>query len=74
MIESVKKIDLSEIDDAFAAFITIITTVLCYSISDGIILGILSYVIMKVCTGKFKDLNSTLVILSIIFILSFIFK
>lgn len=74
MIESVKKIDLREIDDAFAAFITIITTVLCYSISDGIILGILSYVVMKVCTGKFKELNPTLIILSIIFILSFIFK
>ena len=40
----------------------------------GLILGILSYVVMKVCTGKFKELNPTLIILSIIFILSFIFK
>lgn len=74
MIDSVKKIDLSLIDEAFPAFITMITMVLTYSIADGITLGILSYVIMKLCTGHFKDLNATLIVLSIVFVLSFIFK
>ena len=49
-----------------------ITMVLCYSIADGICLGILSYVVMKVCTGKFKNISVTLVILSLLFILKFV--
>lgn len=74
MLDSMKKIDLSEVSEAFPAFITMITMVLCYSIADGITLGILSYVIIKLCTGKYKALNPTLIVLSLIFILSFIFK
>lgn len=73
MLDSVKKIDLSDVSEAFPAFITMITMVLCYSIADGICLGILSYVIIKACTGQWKQLNATLVILSILFIINFIY-
>ena len=73
MIDSIKKIDLNDISEAFPSFITMITMVLCYSIADGICLGILSYVIIKLCTFKFKDLNLTLIILSILFIINFVF-
>lgn len=73
MIDSIKKIDLNDISEAFPAFITMITMVLCYSIADGICLGILSYVIIKSSTLKFKDLNITLCILALLFILNFIF-
>lgn len=72
MIDSVKKIELSDVSEAFPAFITMITMVLCYSIADGICLGILSYVVMKVCTRKFSDLNPTLVILALLFVLKFV--
>lgn len=72
MIDSVKKIELSDASEAFPAFITMITMVLCYSIADGICLGILSYVVMKVCTSKFSDLNPTLVILALLFVLKFV--
>lgn len=72
MIDSVKNIDLSDVSEAFPAFITMITMVLCYSIADGICLGILSFVVLKLCIGQFKTLNITLVMLSILFILNFI--
>jgi len=72
MIDSVKKIDLTDVSEAFPAFITMITMVLCYSIADGICLGILSYVIVKLCTSQFKALNPTLIILSILFVINFI--
>lgn len=72
MLDSVKLLDLSNISEAFPAFITMITMVLCYSIADGICLGILSYVILKLCTGQSKQLNPTLIILSLIFIANFI--
>lgn len=72
MIDSVKKIELDNISEAFPAFITMITMILCYSIADGICLGILAYVVMKACTKQWNKLNWTLCILSILFILNFI--
>ena len=71
MLDSVKKINLQDMTEAFPAFITMITMVLCYPITDGICLGILSFVIMKLCTHRWKDLNWTLCILSILFVLNF---
>ena len=73
MLDSVKKINLQDMTEAFPAFITMITMVLCYSIADGICLGILSFAIMKLCTGRWKDLNWTLCILSVLFIINFAF-
>lgn len=73
MLDSVKKINLQDMTEAFPAFITMITMVLCYSIADGICLGILSFVIMKLCTHRWKDLNWTLCILSVLFIINFAF-
>lgn len=73
MLDSVKLLDLSDVSEAFPAFITMITMVLCYSIADGICLGILSYVILKLCTAQWKKLNATLIVLSLVFIANFIF-
>ncbi|GAB6975615.1 NCS2 family permease [Prevotella falsenii] len=72
MLDSVKKINLQDMTEAFPAFITMITMVLCYSIADGICLGILSFVIMKLCTRRWQDLNWTLCILSVLFVLNFV--
>ena len=73
MIDSFKKIELEDISESFPAFITMITMVLCYSIADGICLGILSYVLIKMLVGKFKDLNPTLYILSIFLLFNYAF-
>lgn len=51
-----------------------ISMVLCYSIADGICLGILSYVLIKMMVGKFKDLNPTLYILSIFLVFNYVFS
>ncbi len=72
MIDSVKKIELSDVSESLPSFITMITMVLCYSIADGICLGILSYVVMKACTGQRRDLNATLVVLALLFVLKFV--
>ena len=73
MIDSFKKIELEDISESFPAFITMITMVLCYSIADGICFGILSYVLIKMMVGKFKDLNPTLYILSIFLLFNYVF-
>lgn len=74
MVDAFKKIQLDDISEAFPAFITMITMVLCYSIADGICLGILSYVLIKMLTGKWKDLNVTLYVLAVLFILNYAFE
>lgn len=74
MLDSVKKLDLSDVSESFPAFITMITMVLCYSIADGICLGILSYVILKLCVARWKQLNITLVTLAVLFIINFVFN
>ena len=73
MVDSFKKINLEDISEAFPAFITMITMVLCYSIADGICLGILSYVLIKLLAGKTRDLNVTLYILAVLFVFNYAF-
>lgn len=73
MLDSIKEINLKDLSDSFPAFITMITMVLTYSIADGICLGILSYVFIKLFTGQYRQLNVTLCVLSILFILNFMF-
>lgn len=73
MVDSFKKINLEDISEAFPAFITMITMVLCYSIADGICLGILSYVFIKLLAGKPRDLNVTLYILAVLFVFNYAF-
>lgn len=73
MLDSIKEINLKDLSDLFPAFITMITMVLTYSIADGICLGILSYVFIKLFTGQYRQLNATLCVLSVLFILNFMF-
>jgi len=74
MFSSVTKIDLEgDLTDAIPAYIAIIAMPLCYSISEGISLGIISYVILKLCTGKAKKVNWLMYVLAVLFILKYIF-
>ncbi len=71
MMSPILNINFSEYTDSIPAFITIIFMPLTYSIAEGIVFGMLSYVFLKVLTGKFKDISVVMVILSILFILKF---
>jgi AGZA family xanthine/uracil permease-like MFS transporter len=46
---------------------------LAYSISDGILLGMISYVVLNVINGKFKKITPTMYILALLFVLKYIF-
>ena len=72
MMGTISKIDFSDFTEAVPCFITIITMPFTASISEGIVLGMLSYVFMKVCTGRFKDLSIMMYILAAFFILKYI--
>ena len=71
MASAFKKVDFGDISEAFPAFVTLIMMPLTYSIADGICLGILSYVLVKLLTGKHKDLNVTLYILAAFLLFNF---
>jgi AGZA family xanthine/uracil permease-like MFS transporter len=73
MMDAIQKINLSDISEALPAFVTMIMMVLTYSIADGMILGLLCYVSVKLLGGKHKDVSLTMYILAVIFILNYIF-
>ncbi|MBR5281542.1 MAG: NCS2 family permease [Alistipes sp.] len=73
MLEPIKKIELTDYAEAIPAFICIIMMPLSYSISDGILLGMISYVVLNVLCGKFKRITPTMYILAVLFILKYIF-
>ncbi|MBE6810716.1 MAG: NCS2 family permease [Ruminococcaceae bacterium] len=75
MVSSVTEIRFDEdnLTEAIPAYIAIIAMPLFYSISEGISLGIISYVVLNVCTGKAKKVKPLMYILAVLFILKYIF-
>jgi len=73
MFSPVLKIDLENYLDAVPVFLTIIMMPLTYSISEGIVFGILSYVLIRLLSGKIRELSPILIILAILFLLKLTF-
>lgn len=75
MVSSVVEISFKDdnLCEAIPAYIAIIAMPLFYSISEGISLGIISYVILNVATGKAKKINPLMYVLALLFILKYIF-
>jgi len=74
MIEPILKVDFSDITEGLPAFITLLLMPLTYSIANGLIFGILSYVVIKILSGKFRQVSITMLILSVVFITYFLIK
>lgn len=72
MMASVVNIDFRDYTEAVPAFICIVMMPLCYSISDGIVLGMLSYVLLNLLGGNYKKLTIGMYILSAFFLLKFL--
>ena len=73
MLEPVVKIPFDDFSESIPAFICLITMPFTYSISNGILLGMIAYVVMNVICGHFKKLTPAMYILAVIFTLKFIF-
>ena len=73
MMPSVKTIHWDDYRKAIPAFVTIIMMPLAYSISDGILLGVISYVLCHAISGKFKEISITMWVLAALFICKYIF-
>lgn len=71
MMSPIKEIELEDFTEAIPAFLTIIMMPLSYSISDGIVFGVVSYIVIKTLTGKVKDVSLTTFIVGALFVLKF---
>lgn len=72
MAAPVKEIDWEDYSEAIPAFVTMLLMPLAYSISDGIMLGMISYVVINALTGKFKKISVTMWILAVLFVLRYV--
>jgi AGZA family xanthine/uracil permease-like MFS transporter len=73
MLTSVKDIPWDKIEDALPAFLTIAAMVFTFSISKGVGVGFISYVLIKVFSGKWKEIHPLMWFVAIVFALYFIF-
>lgn len=72
MMSQVTKINFSDYSEAIPAFICIVMMPMAYSISEGIVLGLLSYVLINLLTGKLKKITVSMIILAVIFCFKYV--
>lgn len=71
MVSPVKEIDFSDYTEAIPAFLTMIMMPLTFSIAEGIVFGVLSYIVLKAATGKFKQIPILTYFVGAFFIVTF---
>jgi AGZA family xanthine/uracil permease-like MFS transporter len=73
MTEAIARVQWSEFTEAIPAFVTLLATPLTFSIATGLSLGLISYTLVKVAAGKFREVSVLIWILTALFILRFIY-
>ena len=74
MMSPITKINFDDYSEFIPAFLTMIMMPLTYSIAEGIAFGMLSYVVLKVLTGRYKELNIPMICIALIFVLKYIYN
>ena len=72
MAEQIKNVEFDDFSESIPAFVCMLMMPLTYSISNGILIGMITYVLMNMICGKFKKLSPAMYILAILFILKYI--
>lgn len=72
MITPIKKIDFEDYSESIPAFLCIIFMPLTYSISDGIVFGVVNYVLINLLSKKYKKLTLSMYLLTLLFIVKFL--
>lgn len=73
MLSPIKNIPLDDYAESIPAFVTIIMMPMAYSISDGILIGMITYVVFNALNGNHRRITPTMYILAVLFILKYIF-
>ena len=72
MAEQIKNVNFDDFSESIPAFVCMLMMPLTYSISNGILIGMITYVLMNMICGKFKKLSPAMYILAVLFILKYI--
>ncbi|HEY5190405.1 MAG TPA: hypothetical protein VII77_00365, partial [Candidatus Deferrimicrobium sp.] len=73
MIKPIIRIDFTDLTELIPAFLTIVLIIFTYNIGVGMTSGIITYVFLKVCTGRVGEIKSGLWVLALLSILLFVF-
>ena len=73
MTQSIAQIAWQDFSEAVPAFITMVATPLTFSIATGLSLGLISYTVVKIASGKFREINTLIWILTVLFILRYVY-
>ena len=73
MISAVVEIDFDDLTEAIPAYLCLIAMPLTYSISEGIAVGVISYVVINLICGKSKKITPLMYVLAVLFVLKYIF-
>lgn len=71
MLGSIKEVDMSDITEALPAFLTVLLMILTYNIAEGMAWGLISYTLVKLLSGRYKEVSITLYIVAILLILRY---
>ncbi|RCI93136.1 NCS2 family permease, partial [Klebsiella pneumoniae] len=73
MTSSLARVKWSDLTEAVPAFITAVMMPFSFSITEGIALGFISYCVMKIGTGRLRELSPCVIIVSLLFVLKIVF-
>ena len=73
MMTDVSKLHLGDFADAVPAFVCIALMPLTYSISDGILMGLITYVLLRIFAGRYRELKLGMIVLAVLFVLKYAF-
>ena len=73
MITSVVEIDFNDLTEAIPAYLCLLCMPLMYSISEGIAIGVISYVVINLICGKTKKITPLMYVLAVLFVCKYIF-
>ena len=73
MVSSILKVDFEDVAEAVPAYLCLVAMPLMYSISEGIAIGVISYVVINVICGKAKKITPLMYVLAVLFVCKYIF-
>ena len=73
MTSSLSRVKWDDLTEAVPAFVTAVMMPFSFSITEGIALGFISYCVMKIGTGRLRDLSPCVIVVSLLFVLKIVF-
>ena len=73
MLDSIKKIDFDDLTELVPAFVTITMMIFSYNIANGLTAGLVLYPVLKLLTGRWREINGGSVVLAVLCLIYYIF-